>query len=437
MAVRANVECCVVQGSYRSRSGEDGPETVVELWCRAREGHSVLLLVHGMRPYLEIAVPGRPTAELPEDIEQRLERVRQTNGVTRVHEPQEKWTELGTKPHWRVEIKQPWAMTTGPRVREKLEADWETTSADIVFVNRLFYDNDVGPHIRDTHRGDEARTESAERVRESGGEGLYPVDLIVSCNLTQITQCEAFPAPFVLFSFDLETSIAEETILCAAAVVQRGDERTEHTFRGSEREILEGLTRLVRETDPDIITGYNVDNFDLPRIESRMKALAQGTDIQAAAELFGWGRVPILDADGGRLLPKRDTARRTWRLHGRCVLDAWWQARMTLRPQRETLRFVAELLWPERDDLHKLDVDASKMDEEWAKDPDLVLEYCLRDAILPLEILSHIHAVERKEALAAVARVPLEVGGATSTRWKRACNRGSPCSTSSRCTRRS
>ena len=95
MAVRANVECCVVQGSYRSRSGEEGPETIVELWCRAREGHSVLLLVHGMRPYLEIAVPGRPTAELPEDIEQRLERVRQTNGVTRVHEPQEKWTELG------------------------------------------------------------------------------------------------------------------------------------------------------------------------------------------------------------------------------------------------------------------------------------------------------------------------------------------------------
>ena len=439
MAVRANVECCVVQGSYRSRAGEEGPETVVELWCRAREGHSVLLLVHGMRPYLEIAVPGRPTAELPEDIEQRLERVRQTNGVTRVHEPQEKWTELGTKPHWRVEITQPWAMTTGPRVREKLEADWETTSADIVFVNRLFYDNDVGPHIRAdaevlwasddapeellatlpaTHRGDEARTESAERVRESGGEGLYPVDLIVSCNLAQITRCEAFLTPFVLFSFDLETSIAEETILCAAAVVQRGDERTEHTFRGSEREILEGLTRLVRESDPDIITGYNIDNFDLPRIESRMKALARGTDIQAAAELFGWGRVPLLDADGGRLLPKRDSARRTWRLHGRCVLDAWWQARMTLRPQRETLRFVAELLWPERDDLHKLDIDASRMDEEWAKDPDLVLEYCLRDAILPLEILGHIHAVERKEALAAVARVPLEVATAgTTSQW--------------------
>ena len=437
MAVRANVECCVVQGSYRSRAGEEGPETVVELWCRAREGHSVLLLVHGMRPYLDIAIPGRPTAELPGDIEQRLERVRQTNGVTHIHEPQEKWTELGSKPHWRVEVKQPWAMTTGPRVREKLEENWETTSADIPFVNRLFYDNDVGPHISadaevlwasedvpeelltslpETHRGEGSRTESAERVREFGGEGLYPVDLVVSCNIAQVTQCEAFPAPFVLFSFDLETSIAEETILCAAAVVQRGKERTEHTFRGSEREILEGLARLVRESDPDIITGYNIDNFDLPRIESRMKALARGSNIESAAELFGWGRVPLFDPDGERLLPKKD--RRTWRIQGRCVLDAWWQARMTLRPQRETLRFVAELLWPERDELHKLDVDASKMDEEWVKDPDLVLEYCLRDAILPLEILGQIHAVERKEALAAVARVPLDVAIAgTTSQW--------------------
>ena len=46
---------CIVSGSYQSID-LPSPRTVVELWCRAEEGHSVLLLVHGLRPYFDIAV---------------------------------------------------------------------------------------------------------------------------------------------------------------------------------------------------------------------------------------------------------------------------------------------------------------------------------------------------------------------------------------------
>ena len=51
---------CIVSGSYQSIDSPS-PRTVVELWCRAEEGHSVLLLVHGLRPYFDIAVRGAPT----------------------------------------------------------------------------------------------------------------------------------------------------------------------------------------------------------------------------------------------------------------------------------------------------------------------------------------------------------------------------------------
>ena len=53
-----------------------------------------------------------------------------------------------------------------------------------------------------------------------------------------------------------------------------------------------------------------------------------------------------------------------------------------------------------------MDVDASRMDEEWAS-VRLVLEYCAQDALLPIEILDAISATAR-EALAAVGKVPLE-----------------------------
>jgi len=301
-------------------------------------------------------------------------------------------------------------------------------------------DNDIGPHISaeaevlwanqsvpdslfaklpESDKGDAARLQAADKIRDIGGSGLYPVDLIATCDFTKIVRCEPFPTPFVLMSFDLETSIAEETVLCAAAVIQQGDgERVIREFQGDEKEILAGLSKLVREYDPDIITGYNIDNFDLPRLNTRMKSLANKKDFSSGADLFGWGRVPIIESEAKRLVPSRDSNRRTWRIHGRCVLDAWWQARTVLRPKRETLKYVCRLLWPENEDLQKMDVDASQMDREWAERPDVVMEYCVQDTILPLEILREISAVKRKEALASVAAVPLEVAiSGTTSQW--------------------
>ena len=81
------------------------------------------------------------------------------------------------------------------------------------------------------------------------------------------------------------------------------------------------------------------------------------------------------------------------------IVDAWWQ-RMELRPQRESLSFVSALLFPDDDDKQKMDIDSSKMDEEWANRPDEVMAYCVRDAELPLDILHAIQAiVERRPCI--------------------------------------
>ena len=109
-------------------------------------------------------------------------------------------------------------------------------------------------------------------------------------------------------------------------------------------------------------------------MEERADVLAGRSRMEAAA-LYGWGRVPMLQSEN-RLFPKRQQ-NRVWRIHGRIPLDAWWQARQTLRPQRETLKYVSKLLWPEDEDKHKLDIDASQMDREWAERPEEVLGSCV------------------------------------------------------------
>jgi DNA polymerase I len=55
------------------------------------------------------------------------------------------------------------------------------------------------------------------------------------------------------------------------------------------------------------------------------------------------------------------------------------------------------------------------MDEEWANRPDVVLEYCVRDAELPLDILGELQVIRRKEAVAAVAKVTFDTAANGST----------------------
>ena len=423
-------EMCIVAGSYQSNEGKTH-KTTVELWCRSKSGHSVTLLVEGLRPYLVVAQPGRP--QPASEAEPMLEFLNSKDWAVNVTPIGNKWTKDGEKPHWKVEVPQPWMITNGPNIRKSLKGlGWVVSSADILFERRLLLDYDLGPHIlargevlwageraptdvRDEITGDHIT--ATDKILDFGGAGLYPTDMVVSCSVDDLSKTEPFRTPFVTFSFDLETSIQTNRILCAAAVIDRGGERSEHSFRGEEADIMEGMTKLLRLEDPDFITGYNIDNFDLPRMEERMDVLSGRSSVDKEA-LYGWGRVPMLQSQSDRRkFPKRQQ-NRVWRIPGRVPLDAWWQVRQTLRPERESLRYVSKLLWPEDEEMHKLDVDASQMDREWAERPDEVLEYCVRDTILPLDILDRLQSVARKEALASVSLTTVETASVgTTSQW--------------------
>ncbi len=410
---------CILDSSYQIRKGGG---TIIELFARSKEGFSLTILVEGVSPHVVISAPDSPSSSM---LDARLSDVRNDERVVKIHESRELWSEQGNVPHWRVDVTQP---NIVPKLREKLRKEWIVSSSDIVFPLRLFLDRDVGPHVEIKSKviwaqrnapnelvsqfSDSDRGEIGDLIRESGGAGLYTTDMVVHCHVNDIHHTEPFRTPFVIASFDLETSVIRPTILCAAVVIDRDGKRTEYAIDGPEKEILSKLTRIIHEQDPDIITGYNIDNFDLPRIEQRTSDLG-GSDEAYALEMFGWSRRPL--RDGKRALPSRGQSRR-WSIPGRCVMDAWWEARMALRPQRESLRFVAELLFPDRPELRKMEIDASKMDEEWKNRPDEVLKYCVMDTILPIEILDAIHAIRSKEALASVSKIPIQraISGTTS-----------------------
>ena len=419
MAARAwEEDLCIISADNRSW-GESN--TVVELWCRSKEGHSVVVLVNGMRPYIEISPKDGGSAGTEAEIQELLH----LPEIMEIQPPVTKWAPSGEKPHWRIMVRDTTVVT---RLRDKLRTEWTVTSADIQFQKRLMYDLDLGPHISARGRilfsGVRApvRAKSMDGIGEDpkdailavGGRGIYPVDVIMEANIEDLSPCDPFQAPIVKLSIDLETSISSNRILCAAVVVERDGDRKEHTFHGDEIEdILKPVCKLVREEDPDVITGYNIDNFDLPRILERTEYLVKSGE---RSDLFGWGRVPI-DENSNRIIPSRGQ-NRTWTIAGRVPMDAWWQARQTLRPERESLRFVTALIWPDNEEMKKLDVDASKMDHEWATRPMEVIQYCLRDTHLPLDILNHLQSVQEKEALASVAKTTFSTAATeTTSQW--------------------
>ena len=85
-------EMCIVSGSYQSSEGKTH-KTTVELWCRARTGHSVTLLVEGLRPYLVVAQPGRP--QPASQAESMLDFLGSMEEVVEITPIGDKWTPMG------------------------------------------------------------------------------------------------------------------------------------------------------------------------------------------------------------------------------------------------------------------------------------------------------------------------------------------------------
>ena len=228
---------------------------------------------------------------------------------------------------------------------------------------------------------------SCIRVTGEEIEKEYATDLVVK--MESFENIDSFDPGLKFLAFDIENSVLHEFIFTICAVVwDNGEMRACEPVTGSEADIIKGFSDLIQKEDPDVITGYNIDNYDIKKIIERAKRLKIESEVK-------WGR------DYGT--PKV-VSERFWRVKGRLIVDAWWAVRRELRPKQETLNAVSMQILGEM----KMDVDPKHMDEEWAKNRAKVLEYCTKDAELSLKILLHVGSVRKGLDLAAVSMLPVE-----------------------------
>jgi DNA polymerase I len=351
----------LIGASYSKAEGD----LAIHIYGRTEDGRSVGVRYVGFEPYFYVIDP-------PDDV---MLMMAEDERIVRL-EDRELWYKGATRAAKRVVVTYPWLV---PDIRKGIMPRATVLAADIPFHLRFMYDMDLGSCVRVV----------GEELEGSG----FRTDVAV-----QATSFEPIP-PFRpnlrVMSFDIETSLKEPKIFTICCVVEDGRESLSRQFHGDERVMIEEFTRFVLESDPDIITGYNIDGFDIPKVLERAAALGTPS--------LDWGRYPS---------QLQQYNNRFWRTEGRVILDAWWAVKKVLRPKQETLNAVSKLLLGEE----KHDVDPKKMDEEWETDSRRVMEYCVQDAALAYRILDKLAILNRNMDLATVSKLALDdvVNGTTS-----------------------
>jgi len=345
----------MLTASYRREGPQEEP--VIELFGRTRDGKSITVEYRGFHPYFYCIEPSQallsylgrdPEVIRVDPVELEVAGVKRRCGKVIMHHP------------WRT-----------PEYRERCRKyNSDVLAADIPFAHRFIYDMDLP---------------SCFRVHGTLTEGPYTTDLIVRGERFEPT--EPFNPRLKILSFDIENTIQDPTILCLAMAWRDGDALRSHCLSGPEKEIIQGFLAFVKEFDPDVITGYNIDGYDLPILEARARA-------------HGMAGLP-LSRDGQVL---SNVGERLWRAHGRILADAWWAVKLELHPKQETLDAVARWLLGEG----KQDVDRRNMDREWAQNKERVMEYCKKDAELALRILEKVSRLDKSMDLATVSKLPLD-----------------------------
>ncbi|KNC85933.1 DNA polymerase delta catalytic subunit [Sphaeroforma arctica JP610] len=243
-------------------------------------------------------------------------------------------------------------------------------------------------------------------------------------------------APFRILSFDIECKgrpgvfpeADQDPIIQIANMVQlQGEERpfvrnifclktcdniagsevkTYHRHKtdlDNERELLQEWAEFLRAVDPDVITGYNTTNFDLPYLFKRAEKLN-------VKNFHYWGRIentPSVMRDtqfSSKAYGTRDS--HTFNIEGRVPFDVLQLLQRDYKLRSYSLNSVsAEFLGEQKEDVpHTIISDLQEGSDQTRR---RLAVYCLKDAYLPLRLLNKLMGLINYIEMARVTGVPL------------------------------
>lgn len=171
---------------------------------------------------------------------------------------------------------------------------------------------------------------------------------------------------------------------------------------GKEEDMLMSWRNFLEEVDPDIITGYNISNFDFPYLLDRARHLkVKGFEY--------WSRIPAVKSVSkdtnfsSKQMGNRDT--KATNTNGRLQLDLLQLIQRDHNLRSYTLNSVSSTFLGEQ----KEDVHYTMITELFNGTPESrrrLAVYCLKDAYLPLRLMEKLSCLENYTEMARVTGVP-------------------------------
>ncbi|XGW07230.1 hypothetical protein V3C99_017062 [Haemonchus contortus] len=171
----------------------------------------------------------------------------------------------------------------------------------------------------------------------------------------------------------------------------------------SEEELLEKWSEFVRDVDPDILTGYNILNFDLPYILERAKVLKLPSVAMLGRQQNRASNVRDVSISSKQMGSR---VNKSIDIHGRVIFDVLQVVLRDYKLRSYTLNSVSyHFLSEQKEDVeHSIIPDLQRGDEHTRR---RLAVYCMKDAALPLRLLDKLLSVINYMEMARVTGVPL------------------------------
>ncbi|CAI5450981.1 unnamed protein product [Caenorhabditis angaria] len=171
----------------------------------------------------------------------------------------------------------------------------------------------------------------------------------------------------------------------------------------NEKLLLEKWAEFIREVDPDIITGYNILNFDLPYILDRAKVLKLPM-VSHLGRQKDKGSVIRDAAISSKQMGSR--VNKNIDIHGRIIFDVLQVVLRDYKLRSYTLNSVSyQFLSEQKEDVeHNIIPDLQRGNEQTRR---RLAMYCLKDALLPLRLLDKLMSIINYIEMARVTGVPM------------------------------
>mmetsp|Transcript_50355 Transcript_50355/g.98521 ORF Transcript_50355/g.98521 Transcript_50355/m.98521 type:complete len:1167 (+) Transcript_50355:137-3637(+) len=180
----------------------------------------------------------------------------------------------------------------------------------------------------------------------------------------------------------------------------------------TEADMLVKWREYLEATDPDVLTGYNVQNFDIPYLLDRAEALSKKIKKGHALESFQlWGRIAKQKARMKEsTFQSAAHGRRTnieTSVDGRVIFDMLPYVQRNHKLSSYTLNSVcSEFLGQQKEDVHHSII--SDLQAGSDADRHRLATYCLKDALLPQLLMNKLSVLVNYIEMARVTGVTLD-----------------------------